>query len=311
MISIIVPCKNRIDKLQKCLDSININITYAKKKKIGRDYEIIVINDHSEKGFKEIVNKLYPNVKVIDSDGVGPGYARNLGIKSSMGKYLFFTDSDCIVSEDWIVKGYDKFISTNAMVIQGIPWLFQKNTNIYLGDQEERLYNIMFSTYINKNYTSMTDSRNLLINKDIINIMGEEVFSERSNNATAESRVFGNRCNDKGIKILFDNNVKIYHEDSDTMVDVCKQKYRHGSGRIEIWKEKPSYIHLKSRYFEIPINSGIDIDYVLPAHFSFLLGYYRNLNDKEEFSKFMDFIKQIFSSYNRSFDMYCELLELM
>lgn len=311
MISIIVPCKNRIEKLDKCLSSIYVAIDYAKRNIFDPNFEIVVINDHSDEGFKEKVNKLYPDIKIIDSDGVGPGYARNLGIRSSSGKYLFFTDSDCIVSEDWITIGYNKFINTNAIVIQGVPWLFQKNENIYLGNQEEKLYNIMFSTYISNDYTSMTDSRNLLIDKDILNIMGNEVFSEKSNKATAESRVFGNRCNDKGIRILFDENIKIYHEDPKDMLDVCKQKYRHGSGRVEIWKERPLYSHLKNRYFTNPINNGIDIDYVLPSHFAFLLGYYQNLNDDEELKKFMDFSRAVFSSYSKSIDTYNELSEMM
>lgn len=311
MISIVVPCKNRIKKLKLCIDSIKKAIEKSKKEILVSEYEIIIINDHSDEGFKENIIEQYPEVRIIDSDGIGPGYARNLGIKNSRGKYIFFTDSDCVVSDDWIVVGYNSFIESKSLVIQGIPWLFQKNENQYLGSQEEKLYELMFSTYLIPPYTTMTDSRNLLINKDIVNIMGNEVFSEKSNKATAESRVFGKRCNSYGIQILFNENVKIYHEDSLNMESVCNQKYRHGSGRVEIWNEKPDFQYLKSRYFENPINFGVDKKYILPSHFAFLLGYYQNLNDKEELNKFLKFSEHVFEEYGEKISNFDYIMKMI
>lgn len=311
MISVIVPCKNRLDKLEECLNSIKVSIEVAKRDIKDLESEIIVINDHSEEGFKEKVLEKFKEVKVEDSTGVGPGYARNFGISISKGEYIFFTDSDCVVSEDWILKGYNKFVDTQAIVIQGVPWLFQENTNPTYGINEGKLYKLLFTTYLKGVYTSMTDSRNLLINRKITDIMGREVFSEKSSKATAESRVFGKRCISHGIEILFDENIKIYHEDPDTMLGVCKQKYRHGSGRVEIWKERPKYEDLKNRYFDGPIKNGIDKDYVLPAHFCFLLGYYKNIEDKEEYEKFIKFAAGVFKSYERKIEDYKEISELI
>lgn len=311
MISIIVPCKNRLDKLEECLYSIIVSVEEAKKHIKDLEHEIIVINDHSEEGFKEKVLEKFKDVRVEDSTGVGPGYARNFGISISKGKYIFFTDSDCIVAKDWIVTGYNKFIESQAIVIQGVPWLFQENTNPTYGRNEGKLYKLLFSTYLKDIYTSMTDSRNLLINRKITDIMGREVFSEKSSKATAESRVFGKRCISHGIEILFDENIKIYHEDPDTMLEVCKQKYRHGSGRVEIWKERPKYKDLRNRYFDAPIKNGIDKDYVLPAHFCFLLGYYKNIKDKEEYEKFIEFAAEVFKSYERKIEDYKEISELI
>ena len=148
MISIIVPCKNRLDKLEECLDSIIVSVVEAKKHIKDLEHEIIVINDHSEEGFKEKVLEKFKDVRVEDSTGVGPGYARNFGISISKGKYIFFTDSDCIVGKDWIVTGYNKFIDSQAIVIQGVPWLFQENTNPTYGRNEGKLYKLLFSTYL-------------------------------------------------------------------------------------------------------------------------------------------------------------------
>ena len=311
MITVIVPCKNRVEQLGECLDSIMVSLEKAKKSLIDLDAEIIVVNDHSDEGFVEEVNEKYPNVIVLDSTGFGPGYARNYGIEKSNGEYLFFTDSDCIVDEDWIINGYNTFINKSPIVIQGIPWLFQKNMNEVLGKNEEILYKIMFSTYLDGEYSSMTDSRNLLFDKKIVQILGKEVFAEKQDKATAESRVFGKKCIKKGIDIYFDPDVKVYHEDSKNMLSVCKQKYRHGTGRVMIWEEKPKYEYLKFRYYDNPINNGVDKDYILPAHTAFLLGYYKHINDELEFEKFMNFVKEVFKEYGRKINDYNEILEMM
>ena len=310
MISVIVPCKNRIEKLEKCINSIIKSIDTANQK-IKIESEIIVVNDHSDDGFCETVKNKFPNVNIINSDGVGPGYAGNYGIKNSRGKYIFFTDSDCIVDELWIIEGYKEFEKKKSMVIQGVPWLFQKNVNPELGKNEEKLYEIMFSTYIDNDKTLMTDSRNLLISRDITLKMGDVVFSERSSKATAESRVFGKKCISHGIDIDWGVNVKVYHEDSKTMVDVCRQKYRHGMGRVEIWEQKPEFQYLRERYFDNPIRNGIDIDYILQAHFAFLYGYYSNLGDEVSYNEFIRFIEEVFSSYNREKDLYREVIEFL
>lgn len=304
MISIIVPCKNRVDKLTLCIDSIYESIEYARKEK-NFDYEILVVNDHSDKGFREQVQKLFPDVLIVDSDGTGPGYARNLGIKNAGGEYIFFTDSDCIVEHDWIKEGIKILSESNVLVVQGIPWLFQQNENAYMGDQEQRLYEIMFSTYLyDENKTKMTDSRNLLINHNITKVLGDEVFATKMANATAESRVFGNRCLDHNIEILFDKDLRIYHEDSKNIESVCKQKYRHGSGRIMIWKQIPKYDFLENRYFTKPLEGGIDVDYILPAHCAFLLGYFQALDKKEKYQEFLEFIKSVFKKYNKELSDY-------
>lgn len=304
MISIIIPCKNRIEKLQLCIESIYDALNFASLTK-PTEFEIIVINDHSDMGFRQKVLDLYPHIIIIDSDGIGPGYARNLGIKQSNGNYLFFTDSDCVVSNDWIIEGIKKFNETNSLVIQGVPWLFQKNTNVYMGNQEENLYKTMFSSYLyDGNKTKMTDSRNLLMKSDIVKILGDEVFAESMTRAAAESRVFGNRCLDKNIEIIFDIDLKIYHEDSNNIEAVCNQKYRHGSGRVEIWKDVPDFEYLRNRYFDNPIKTGNDIDYILPSHFCFLLGYFQTLNDLNKYKEFIEFSKNVFESYNRKIDDY-------
>lgn len=311
MISVIVPCRNRLGQLSICLDSINAAIKSAKCQIPGIEVEVLVVNDHSEAGFSVEISQRYENCKVIESDGYGPGYARNLGIEKSSGEFIFFTDSDCVVADSWIINGYRIFKQKNPVVIQGVPWLFQKKKNPEFGKCEELLYEIMFRKYVKGNSTVMTDSRNLLLNRAITDYLGREIFSEKTEKATAEDRVFGEKCNSLGLDVLFSLDVKIYHEDPSDMNYVCRQKYRHGSGRVLIWEEKQDFNYLADRYFHIPIAKGLPVDYVLPAHTAFLLGFYNNIKNNCERSEFLRCMEDIYLKYGKNMYDYSELVEYL
>ncbi|MFH1562091.1 MAG: glycosyltransferase [Nitrospirota bacterium] len=93
LVSIIIPVKNGQKTIKKCLDSLE---------KLNYDnYEIIVIDDNSSDGTRQILNS-YSGIQVIKTLGIGPSGCRNLGIKLSKGEYLAFTDADCLVHPEWL-----------------------------------------------------------------------------------------------------------------------------------------------------------------------------------------------------------------
>ena len=91
-LSIVVPVYNGEKYLAKCLDTI-INQTY-------KNIEIIVVDDGSTDGSKEIINsymEIDSRIIAFFNENKGVSSARNLGIKNSSGDYITFVDSD-----DWL-----------------------------------------------------------------------------------------------------------------------------------------------------------------------------------------------------------------
>lgn len=88
--SIIITEHNCEEYLPKCLDSI-VNQTY-------RDYEVIVVDDASEKRKDHIINRYdgVPIKYIYSETRKGPGGARNMGMQYVTGDYVCFVDSD-----DW------------------------------------------------------------------------------------------------------------------------------------------------------------------------------------------------------------------
>lgn len=96
--SIIIPFKNSNLTIKRCLNSIL-------KQKGNINYEVILINDYSSDNTSKIVKKIIygkKNFILINSKikTTGPGHARNIGIKKSNSKYLFFLDSDDFLKND-------------------------------------------------------------------------------------------------------------------------------------------------------------------------------------------------------------------
>jgi len=91
-VSIIIPVRNGEKYLEKCIDSVK-KLTYP-------ELEIIFINDGSTDRTGEILKK--SNVKVIETEGIGPSRSRNLALNEAKGEFVAFTDSDCLVKENWI-----------------------------------------------------------------------------------------------------------------------------------------------------------------------------------------------------------------
>ena len=96
-ICLIVPMHGDADYFERCIESMS-KLTYS-------PLEIILVDDGMTEGAKRKIEKFAPRVRVLKSDGKGPSYARNFAAKNSNAELLAFTDSDCIVSPDWLEIG--------------------------------------------------------------------------------------------------------------------------------------------------------------------------------------------------------------
>jgi glycosyltransferase involved in cell wall biosynthesis len=273
-VAIIVPCRDRIDSLHKCISSIEQSIAAMQdSSELAHSIRTLIVNDRSSADFGKTVTSLHPKVSVVDAEGIGPGAARNTGLKEADDDIYLFTDSDCVVSEDWCLKALAWHKNTHSTMAQGVPWLFQRIQNPQLGAREESLYTHMFSSYISENSTSMIDSRNLMLSREHFDKYPRKVFAETAADATAESRILLGGLLQKGLRIDWRPEFKVFHEDPRDLHAAWRQKYRHGSGRYYIWPDPPSTEFLLDRYFLSPILSKNDPDYVVPAHIAFLIGY--------------------------------------
>ena len=85
-ISVVIPKLNRINTLQRALDSV-INQTY-------KPAEIIVVDNGSSDGTLKFLREHYPKITILTENKIGVSSARNKGIKKSINQWIALLDSD-------------------------------------------------------------------------------------------------------------------------------------------------------------------------------------------------------------------------
>ena len=85
-ISVVIPTLNRINTLQRALDSV-INQTY-------KPAEIIVVDNGSSDGTLNFLREHYPKITTLTEKKIGVSSARNKGIKKSINQWIALLDSD-------------------------------------------------------------------------------------------------------------------------------------------------------------------------------------------------------------------------
>ena len=85
-ISVVIPTLNRINTLQRALDSV-INQTY-------KPAEIIVVDNGSSDGTLRFLREQYPKITILTENKIGVSSARNKGIKKSINQWIALLDSD-------------------------------------------------------------------------------------------------------------------------------------------------------------------------------------------------------------------------
>ena len=112
LVSIIVPVYNVASYIDACLASI--------KQQTYQNIEIIVVEDCSTDDSKQVLASHLTDerIKVIQHyENSGLSAARNTGIKSAIGEYMMFVDSDDIIDTRLVAACVDCALTKNAEVV--------------------------------------------------------------------------------------------------------------------------------------------------------------------------------------------------
>lgn len=102
-LSIVVPAYNVEKYINRCISSL--------EKQNIKDYEIIIINDHSEDNTINIVNtRAENNIRILNKPvNTGLSDVRNIGIEAAMGEFIMFVDSDDYIEPN-VLLDIKKFV---------------------------------------------------------------------------------------------------------------------------------------------------------------------------------------------------------
>jgi hypothetical protein len=224
-VSVIIVNWNTKNYLDKCLHSLETNagdrITL----------EIIVIDNNSSDESVTMIKENYPSVELIkNKDNVGFARANNIGIEKASGKYILLLNPDTEIFENSIEKMVEVLRKDNAVGAVG-PMILEKNGNIQLTCARN------YPTLLTEFFWISTLSRRLPHNK----IIGRYLMSYWNHKNSKEVSCLSGACMLVRAGLLkglngFDENFFMYGED----VDLC---YRINQKGYKIFYEAESKIY--------------------------------------------------------------------
>ena len=182
MISIIVPVYNVEEYLEQCLDSVQSQ-TY-------KDIEVILVNDGSTDGSKEICEKYCERdirFHLMNQINLGQSVARNRGMQKSTGEFITFVDSDDVIKEDMIEQLMKQMTSENIDIVecwytnneQELKPETKDNVGIvFRGDAKEALVSLCSDNIVRLNPVAKLFRREVIINFPFLEgFIYEDVYS--------------------------------------------------------------------------------------------------------------------------------------
>lgn len=126
VITVFILTWNRKQEVVSCITSV-INQTY-------KNIEVLVVDNCSTDGTAELIEELFPEVRVIRLDkNYGCVKGRNIGIPYANGEYVFFVDDDGLLHPNAVEFAYETFeIDERVGVVGGrvIPFYSISDINM-------------------------------------------------------------------------------------------------------------------------------------------------------------------------------------
>jgi GT2 family glycosyltransferase len=240
--SVIIPVYRDWDRLALCLSAL------AHQRLAQDEFEIVIADNEPGHGFA--VPPLPANAKIVVTSKPGSYNARNTAIAAARGRYLAFTDSDCIPDSNWLVNAYSALQSQPHARHVGPITIFREDAGHYYAYLYE--YHTAFrqreiaaegiSTTANLIVARSSFDKVGLFNTDLLS-GGDYVWSQRAEEA--------------GIPLVYHENIVVRHPARVSLSAILAKK-RRTSGGEAIFKKTSIWRY--NRYRLVPRLTAISFD---------------------------------------------------
>ena len=221
--SVIIPAYNAQSTLPGLLESLSAQ---------GRpeDFEVIVVDDCSSDSTADICRRFGCKF-ICCSKNRGPASCRNLGAAGAAGEFLVFTDSDCIVSSDWL-RSFERALEpADSDVIMGklvlLPSSLMGDAISALGFPAggslgfEKVWRVS-----GDGSTSSLSSCNFAIKREIFQELGG--FDQSFPYAGGEDSFLAHSLLEAGYGIKYRPEVIAYHPARESFVEFLRWQFKRG-----------------------------------------------------------------------------------
>lgn len=216
-VSIIVPVYNGASTLASCIESL-LNQTYP-----SNLTEIIIIDNNSIDGSDMIIES-YPVQLLYERDIQTSYAARNKGINEAAGDILAFTDSDCVVSPDWIDHIVPHFLDPEVGGVIGPILNYESNSLIGKFSKSHNPIKHSKNKGLIAAVTANVAYRSALIDK--LGCFDELLFTAGDVDLSYRFQIIENK------KFVYENNAVVHHKTRESLYGLFQQYTRYGYSEI-------------------------------------------------------------------------------
>lgn len=215
-ISVAIITRKRAEDLKECLESLS--------GQIKKPYEVVVVDNGPTQATKKVVEgfkKKLPIKYVVESK-IGVSYARNKAIKAAKGEIIAFCDDDCVLDEKWIrqIELAFKRRPKNYFFVG-------KSLNYYPGNIFAQA-----SFFFYKKWWQETDvpfdTKNGAFKKKPVLKYKIQFDSGFAPFGCGEDVDFGEKLIEKGMRVLYEPKMVVYHKEPNTFLKFLKSRFERG-----------------------------------------------------------------------------------
>ncbi len=220
--SVIVPVYNGATTIERCLNALA-------EQTIATDcYEVIVVNDGSIDHTSAVITawaQAHPQVRcrLVEQKNQGPAAARNHGAAAADSALLLFTDADCSPRPDWIAVMCAAFDDESVIGAKG-AYLTKQQALAPRFVQAE--YEDRYDRMRDQPQIDFIDTYSAGYRRDIFLANGG--FDTTFTTASVEDQEFSFRLAQKGYRLIFVPEARVYHLHDADLHDYARRKYYIG-----------------------------------------------------------------------------------
>lgn len=221
--SIVVPTYNRPRQLRNLLAGL-CEADYPRDR-----FEVIVVDDGGASRLDDVARPFHErlDLRVLSCSHRGPSGARQVGTRAARGRYLAFTDDDCVPEADWLTRLGDALDANPGCAVGGRT-VNALSDNLY-SEASQRLI-----TYLYRQFNAdPADARFFTTNNVAFPAQAFRAIGgldESWSISGGEDRDLCHRWRRRGHRMVYAPDAVMHHAHALTFTSFWRQHYHYGRG---------------------------------------------------------------------------------
>ena len=237
-LSVVVPTRDRPDRLARCLSALDAQTV--------PDLEMIVVDDASRDG--DAVARAVaavPRARLLRGQGRGPAAARNAGVAAAVAPIVCFTDDDCDPVPEWAAALAER-IDAGADAAAGPTRNGRPGHVIAAAAQAIATHLAEATMEPDTGRMRFAPTSNLGCRTDVLRAVP---FDERYPLAAGEDRDWCARLVGSGHTLVFEPRALVRHHQELTPTGFWRQQVRYGRGAYRFRADHGTLLRLEAPRF--------------------------------------------------------------